>query len=165
MQIVANMFMALALVQHPAMPGGMTHEEHQAQMKKEAELKARGAESMGFDQDATSHHFLMTDEGGVIEVEAKNAQDRASRDSIRAHLRTIAEEFARGVFDKPVATHSEVPPGVETMQRLNGAIRYRYEDRENGGRVRIVASGQEAVDAVHAFLRYQIRAHKTGDPE
>ena len=31
-----------ALAQHPAMPAGMTHEAHLAQMKREAEVKRRG---------------------------------------------------------------------------------------------------------------------------
>lgn len=43
--------------QHPAMPPGMIHEEHLAQMQKDAELKKRGADAMGFDQDKTAHHF------------------------------------------------------------------------------------------------------------
>jgi hypothetical protein len=30
--------------------------------------------------------------------------------------------------------------------------------------VRIATSNAEALDAVHAFLRYQITEHKTGDP-
>ena len=38
---------------HPKMPAGMTHEQHQAQMKKEAELKEHGQMAMGFDQAGT----------------------------------------------------------------------------------------------------------------
>jgi len=39
------------LLQHPAMPAGMSHQEHLRQLQKDAELKKRGALSMGFDQD------------------------------------------------------------------------------------------------------------------
>jgi hypothetical protein len=156
---------ALALAQHPAMPPGMTHEEHLAQMKKDAELKARGAAAMGFDQDAATHHFLITKRGGAIEVVAKSRSDAATRDAIRVHLQTIAREFADGVFAKPVATHGEEPDAVADLQRLTGSIRYRYVDRRSGGRVEVMASGQEAVNAVHAFLRYQIREHRTGGSE
>ena len=31
--------------QHPAMPPGMTHEEHLAQMQKDTELKKRGGDA------------------------------------------------------------------------------------------------------------------------
>jgi hypothetical protein len=154
---------ALALAQHPAMPPGMTHDEHLAQMKKETELKARGAAAMGFEQDAATHHFRITADGGAIEVTANRADDRATIDAIRSHLQTIATQFAEGRFDAPFATHGEVPPGAPVMQEQKNAITYRYEPVANGGRVRIVAANLDAVSAVHAFLRYQIREHKTGD--
>jgi hypothetical protein len=57
------------------MPAGMTHEAHLAQMKKDAELKARGALAMGFDQDQTTHHFLLTADGGIIEVGVSEPSD------------------------------------------------------------------------------------------
>jgi hypothetical protein len=50
------------------------------------------------------------------------------------------------------------------MERRKAAIAYAYEDTADGGRVRITASDEEAKEAVHAFLRYQIREHATGDP-
>jgi hypothetical protein len=155
---------ALALAQHPAMPPGMTHEEHLAQMKKDAELERRGKAAMGFDQHAATHHFRIADDGGAIEVAVNDADDRATLDAIRTHLTAIARAFAEGRFDAPVATHGELPPGVRELQRLKDAIAYRYEPIAAGGRVRITASSPDAVAAVHAFLRYQIREHKTGDP-
>jgi hypothetical protein len=39
-----------------------------------------------------------------------------------------------------------------------------FEELENGGRVRIRAVTPAARDAVHEFLKYQIREHATGDP-
>jgi hypothetical protein len=53
---------------------------------------------------------------------------------------------------------------VADLQRLRAIVAYRYEELPAGGRVRIVTARAEAVTAVHAFLRYQIREHKTGDP-
>ena len=41
---------------------------------------------------------------------------------------------------------------------------YRYRDTPGGGRVDIVTSDAEALEAIHAFLRFQITDHKTGDP-
>jgi hypothetical protein len=150
--------------QHPAMPAGMTHEEHLAQMKKDAELKARGARAMGFDQDAVTHHFRLTREGGAIEVSVKDAADAAGRSQVRAHLKEITEQFAAGDFEKPFMTHAEIPPGAEAMQRLRTAIAYAYEDAADGGRLRITTRDPDALAAVHEFLRYQIREHATGDP-
>ena len=155
---------APAAAQHPAMPPGMTHEEHQAQMKKDAEMKQRGAEAMGFDQDTTTHHFRLTQTGGAIEVSVNAAGDAAGRDQIRAHLQEIAGEFATGNFEKPLMTHGELPPGVAQMKERASSIRYTYAPTDRGGLVRIETADAAARDAVHAFLRYQITEHRTGDP-
>jgi hypothetical protein len=155
---------AFARQDHPPMPPGMTHAEHLAQMAKDADLKKRGADAMGFDQDAAAHHFRLLGDGGAIEVGAKDAANVVVRDAIRAHLREIATQFSQGVFDKPVATHAEVPPGVETMQALKAHITYAYEQSDAGGRVRITADDATALAAVHEFLVYQIKEHATGDP-
>jgi hypothetical protein len=155
---------AAALAQHPAMPPGMSHEEHQEQMRKDAELKKRGAVAMGFDQDKTTHQFKLYETGGAIEVAANDAADEATVGQVRSHLKEIASDFARGHFGKPFATHGEVPPGVRTMQARRNALAFRYEDTAAGARVHIATSDRKAVDAVHEFLRYQIREHATGDP-
>ena len=152
-----------ASAQHPAMPPGMTHEEHLAQMTKDAEMKHRGAEAMGFDQDTTTHHFRLTETGGVLEVSTNAAADTAGRDQIRAHLTEIAADFAEGNFEKPFMTHAEIPPGAGTMKRLAGRIRYAFEPTPRGGLVRIATDDAAARRAVHEFLRYQITEHATGD--
>lgn len=152
------LLLLLTLAQHPQMPPGMTHEQHVAEMKK------RGNAAMGFDQDRTVHHFLLARDGGSIEVSAKAADDPESLNQIRAHLNEIAGSFASGNFEKPLATHGEMPPGVATMQKMKGEIAYVYEQTEEGGRVRIRTSNASALAAVHEFLRYQIREHATGDP-
>lgn len=153
-----------SMAQHPTMPPGMTHDEHMAQMKKDAEMKQRGNAAMGFDQDKTTHHFILTADGGSIAVKANQPADTASRDQIRAHLKEIAAAFTQGDFGKPLETHGELPPGVPTMQRLKGEMSYAYADTPDGGIVRISTSNAEARAAVHQFLTYQITEHRTGDP-
>jgi hypothetical protein len=150
--------------QHAQMPPGMTHEEHLKQLQKEAELKARGAAAMGFDQDAAVHHFVLFEDGGAIDVTAGRADDVSTRAAIRTHLQQIARDFSNGLFDKPFATHAEAPAGVPALQQLKMSLTYAYEDTDGGGRVRIRTSDPNALAAVHVFLRYQIAEHKTGDP-
>ena len=151
--------------QHPTMPNGMSHEEHLKQMEKEEALKKRGAEAMGFDQDATTHHFKLASSGGSIEITVKNEKDEAVITAVRSHVRSISADYARGDFDKPFQTHGEIPPGVPEMQKSRQKITYRYEDLPQGGAVRIDTKDPQALAAVHAFLRYQITEHKTGDPK
>lgn len=160
---LAIAFTLLSSDQHPQMPAGMSHEDHLKQMKEEA-LKNRGNGAMGFDQDATTHHFRLAPTGGAIEVIVRNPADAQTIAAIRRHLRSIASDFGAGRFDKPFQTHGEVPPGVAQMQRSKDLIAYRYEALPQGGAVRIRTKDARSLDAVHAFLRYQITEHHTGDP-
>lgn len=128
-----------------------------------AEVNARGEAAMGFSQTETAHHFLLTRDGGVIQVEVKDAADAANLESVRRHLAHVARMFAAGDFDTPALVHARTVPGAPTMSRLKAEIVYAYEETERGGRVRITAKSAEALAAVHDFLRFQIEDHRTGD--
>lgn len=162
--LVLSLGGALLSAQHPTMPAGMSHEEHLRQMQKDEELKHRGGLAMGFDQDKTEHHFLLRRSGGAIVVTSRDAADVTSTAQIRSHFQEIAKSFGDGVFDKPVDTHGELPPGAATMTTHKARIRYRYEERPNGAGVVIETTDSDALKAIHDFLRYQIVEHKTGDP-
>jgi hypothetical protein len=129
-----------------------------------AAMLSRGATAMGFDQVTTSHHFRLTRNGGSIEVHVNNAEDTATKAAIEQHLREIAAQFARGDFATPFSVHAETPDGVDGLKRLGASVSYTFEPGALGGRVRLVAGNAEALVAVHEFLRYQIREHRTGDP-
>lgn len=146
------------------------HAQHQAQAAQGsaghdhlAGVNERGAHHMGFDQQTTTHHFRLSATGGAIEVTANDAADAAGTAQIRAHLQEITQLFAAGDFAKPMAIHDQVPPGVETMTARRAEISYGYEELPAGGGVRIEATSPEALAAVHAFLRFQIEDHETGD--
>ena len=128
------------------------------------EMNKRGDRVMGFDHEKTTHHFRLSPEGGVIEVEVRDAKDTQSRDQIRMHLRHIASMFAEGNFEAPMRIHSQTPPGVPVMKRLRAEIRYQFEETALGGLVRVTTSNAEGLAAVHEFLRFQIKEHQTGDP-
>lgn len=135
------------------------HKEHQ-----EAGLVARGEKAMGFDQAKTTHHFLLNKDGGIIQVEANDPKDAESREAIRGHLSHIATLFSKGNFDIPILIHNRVPDGVSVMKELKQSIIYKYENIERGGKVILVSQNTDAVKAIHEFLRFQIKDHKTGDP-
>ena len=130
-----------------------------------AEVNARGERAMGFSQTETEHHFIITRDGGLIQVETKDPADTANRERVRQHLAHVAERFAAGDFNTPMLVHARMPPGAEAMSRLKAAIAYAFEETERGGRVRITAKSPEALAAVHEFLRFQIEDHQTGDKQ
>ena len=127
-------------------------------------LNERGEKGMGFSQTATTHHFLLTANGGIIQVEANDSADTASVDSIRMHLHHIAHAFQVGDFDIPMFVHDTTPPGVAVIKEHSKNIRYSIEETPNGGRVLIQTADKEALQGIHSFLQFQIREHKTGDP-
>ncbi len=123
----------------------------------------RGDQGMGFSHEQTAHHFTLTKEGGVISAEGLDAADTGTRDSIRGHLGHIAQAFSAGDFHLPMFIHDRMPPGAETMKRLRTRISYRMESTDRGARVVIRTEDPEALEAIHAFLRFQIADHRTGD--
>lgn len=137
----------------------VTHQE----MNMDA-MNKRGDHVMGFDHTRTTHHFLLKNDGGVIQVEANDASDTTSRDQIRMHLGHIAEMFAEGNFKAPMLIHEQTPPGVPVMKSEKAKIQYEFVETEKGGRVVIKTSDPKALKAIHEFLRFQIQEHKTGDP-
>ncbi|HST09118.1 MAG TPA: hypothetical protein VLL05_01980 [Terriglobales bacterium] len=127
-------------------------------------MMGRGEKGMGFSQTKTTHHFLLTREGGVIAVSANDAKDSESREQIRMHLMHIARSFSEGNFDIPMFVHDQVPPGVEVMKKHAREISYQFKQTPAGGRVMVSSSSTEAIQAIHDFLVFQIQEHKTGDP-
>jgi hypothetical protein len=132
-------------------------------MHREKSMNERGEKGMGFSQTATSHHFMMTRDGGVIQAEVNDGADASNRANIRGHLAHIAESFAKGDFEIPMFVHDTVPPGVADMKRLRAKIKYSYEETASGGRVVISSADRASREAIHEFLRFQIQEHKTGD--
>jgi hypothetical protein len=145
---------------------GQSSHEHCPQKTSDHDaMMHRGEKGMGFLQTATTHHFVLKPDGGVIAVSANDPKDTGSRDQIRMHLTHIAHAFSAGDFDIPVFVHDQEPPGVPVMKRLAKEIRYNFRETESGGEVVISSKSREAVQAIHDFLIFQIREHKTGDPD
>jgi hypothetical protein len=153
----AALTLALAQSQSADAPPQSDHAKHD-------QMTHRGNQGMGFDQQKTTHHFLLRKDGGAIQVTAKSAGDRASLEEIRMHLQHIRQAFSSGEFNIPMFVHDQTPPGVPVMTKLKDQIRYKYEPIENGGRVLISSGNPDAIAAVHEFLKFQITEHQTGDP-
>ncbi|HYX30203.1 MAG TPA: hypothetical protein VE863_16795 [Pyrinomonadaceae bacterium] len=136
----------------------------QLSQKSMDEMNERGDKAMGFDHTKTTHHFLLAEDGGSIQVEANDPKDKESRDQIRMHFRHITMMFSDGQFDIPMLVHAQTPPGAEVMKRLKAEITYTFKVTERGGMILISTKNSEALRAIHDFLRFQIKEHMTGDP-
>jgi hypothetical protein len=132
-------------------------------LQQDAAMNHRGAMVMGFDQEKTMHHFRLYADGGSIEVTANSANDVVNRNAIRDHLPHIAEMFAGGDFDAPMEVHAQQVPGTAELAKLKDTVSYKYVELPNGGRIEIFTTNAAALRALHDFLKFQIKDHKTGD--
>ena len=98
--------------------------------------------------DLTVERYFLDKEGGTIQVEAARAGDKETRDTVRQLLQ---EEARQGVM---LAT-----PALQEHQK---EIRYRFEKTTRGGRIRITATGREALLAVQDFLRSRMSKPASG---
>lgn len=150
----ASLFIALCSYLHCQQPADPHHEG----------VVQRGDQVMGFSHQKTIHHFRLTHDGGTIEADATDSSDTTSRQQIRTHLAHIAQMFRAGNFDAPMLIHARKPPGVPAMKKLRKEIRFEMKETSNGAQVKISSRNQEAIAAIHEFLRFQIQDHQTGDP-
>lgn len=158
--LAAAMMFAASCGSTANLQSNQSPENHDSHSMK---INEQGDKVMGFSHEKTTHHFRLFVDGGAIEVTANDANDAESRDQIRKHLSHIAQMFSEGNFDAPMLTHGKTPPGVPALQKMKDRISYKYEDRERGGRVRIMTTDRDALPAVYEFLRFQISDHQTGD--
>ncbi|MEN3327658.1 MAG: hypothetical protein V7638_2465 [Acidobacteriota bacterium] len=170
MTIRKNSYLAVGLLAISLASGllirGQQQERRDSQMtqKQMDEMNMRGDKHMGFDHLKTTHHFLLANDGGAIQVEANDAKDTNSRDQIRGHLRHITVMFSEGNFEVPMLVHEKTPPGSEVMKKLKGEISYKYKETERGALIQISTGNAQALQAIHEFLKFQIEEHMTGDP-
>src|SRR5271166_4918266 len=147
----------------PAYVNAISQQCSAGQQDHFAGVNARGDQGMGFSHEKTTHHFHLLADGGAIEIQSNEPTDAATQEAVRQHLAMIAVRFSQGDFAIPMFIHATAPPGVETMKRLKGKITYDAEDTQRGAELRITTHDPEAIAAIHSFLSFQIRDHRTGD--
>ena len=130
-----------------------------------AAVQARGRGVMGVDQYTSAHVFEDLPDGGRIVLDRNETTDTAGVATIRAHMREIAVEFARGDFTNPGLVHARDVPGTAVMAARASTLSYRVSDRPYGAELRIRSTDPEAVKAVHEFLAFQRSDHRAAGHE
>jgi len=139
--------------------GQQDHQSHD----NHSMVNEHGDKIMGFSHEKTTHHFVLTEDGGLIEVHANDLRDTAALEQIRTHFQHIVHMFAEGNFNAPMLVHSQNVPGTAIMTRRKTDLHWELQEIPRGARITITADNKEVLDAVHDFLRFQIADHQTGD--
>ncbi len=127
-------------------------------------VDTRGDKGMGFSHDKVAHHFGLTKNGGFITAEVKDQADlEKAKPMITGHFAHIGDAFKKGDFTLPMLIHDRVPPGARTMKKLKAEINYAFRETPQGGRIDITTDNAKALKAIHRFLKFQIKDHRTGD--
>jgi hypothetical protein len=127
--------------------------------ERQAEIEARGATVMPFDQRRTTHVFRATDDGGTQTVVVKARGDAGQLALVRAHLRAEARRFADGDFTDPMAIHGMRMPGLAALRRGHAEVRVRYTSLPRGARIRYATDVPDLVRALHAWFDAQLMDH------
>lgn len=128
---------------------------------RQAEVEARGASVMPFDQNRTTHIFRATPQGGVQIVVAKDGRDTKQIALVRTHLRDEAERFAHGDFSDPMAIHGMKMPGLEKLRRNNGRVRVAYSSVPHGAQISYTTADPKLLGALHDWFDAQLMDHGT----
>jgi hypothetical protein len=125
-----------------------------------AAVQTRGHVAMGVDQYTSTHNFEPLPDGGRITL-VRDSVDPAGVDRIRAHMAEIAAAFRRGDFTVPGFVHDRAVPGTAIMAQPRSRISYLTEEVPQGGALRLRSSDPTAIAAIHEFLAFQRRDHRS----
>lgn len=126
-------------------------------------VQARGRMAMGVDQYTSAHSFEPLPDGGRITL-IRDSGDTAGGARIRAHMQEIAAAFRQGNFALPGFVHDREVPGTAVMRARRAQISYTPDSIPGGGQLRITSRDPRAIAAIHDFLAFQRRDHRTEEP-
>ena len=115
---------------------------------------------MGVDQYTSFHVFESLPDGGRISLQ-RDPEDSAGVAQIRAHMRRVARAFAGGDFALPGFVHAGRVPGTSVMAARKDRIRYAADTLTGGGVLLIWSDDSIAIQAIHDFLAFQRKDHRS----
>src|SRR3989338_2351658 len=83
-------------------------------------IHERGSLVMPFDLSQTTHYFNFTDDGGFMQVNAKDPNNQNQIELIRSHLKQEQENFKNADFSDHKTLHGEKMPGLAVLSKSQG---------------------------------------------
>jgi hypothetical protein len=129
-----------------------------------AEALSRNSQLLGFDLNKTNQHFYLYKNGGAIDISAKNIDDVGSIAAVRRFLEKQEKAFAAGDIELQKQVYAELPPSLLIIRKLKNEISFSYTSTDEGGALRMFTINNKARDAIHEYLKHEIKANQTDDP-
>lgn len=134
----------------------------QAVSQRPATVAAAGAQVMPFDLSKTTHVFADAPSGGIEVVTADDPNDSSQISLIRTHLQHEADNFSKGDFSDPAATHSNDMPGLAELERGVGRFTVSYKELADGAQLTYTSSDPALITALHQWFEAQRTDHGAG---
>ncbi len=135
----------------------------QAAQPSEIDVNARFSKAMGTDVNKVVQHYYLVKNGGVIEFTAKDPNDTVSIAAIQKYLDLQRDQLEKGKVDVDADVHGKIPDGLLVVKRMRGEITFYTVKSDNGAVLRMFSVNEQARQAIHEFMKFQITEHKTGD--
>lgn len=155
-----NVFLLMMLAGCNDAPPGKEPVRHHPSDSAFELVQSRGHTAMGVDQYTSLHRFESLPDGGRIVLQ-RDPTDSAGVAQIRTHMRFIGGSFSRGDFSLPGFVHDRDVPGTAVMTARRSRIIYAADSLPGGGQVRLQSADPAAVAAIHEFLAFQRRDHRS----
>lgn len=120
----------------------------------------RHGDLIGVDRKALVHRFVKVPGGGDVELNRRSG-DSTGAAQVRVHLAIVSDAFKRGDFSIPGVVHEKPVAGTDVMTRKASVITYEVTASQDGAILRIRTSDPEALRAIHSFIDFQAREHRT----
>ena len=114
---------------------------------------------MPFDMASTLHIFEMTETGGVLQVIARDADEKEQIALIQQHLKHEAERFGHGDYSDPATLHGKNMPGLEDLQTGASGIKVSYKNLPIGGEITFTTKDLHLLTAIHRWFGAQLSEH------
>jgi hypothetical protein len=109
------------------------------------------------------HHFYLHDDGGTIDVAAKDPKDAAALDAIRLHVQKIALQFGEGEFAMPHGLQPAPEPAASADHVMFVARQHGTTDHAAAGPVAsIFVPGTATLLRLKSDVKYTATKTDTG---
>jgi hypothetical protein len=145
--------------------GAIAQTEMASVQAPRAEALSRNSQLLGFDLTKTNQHFYLYKNGGAIDLSAKNIEDVGSIAAVRRYLEKQEKAFAAGDIELQKQVYAtELPPSLLLIRKLRDEISFSYTSTDEGGALRMFTINNKAREAIHDYLKHEIKANQTDDP-
>lgn len=128
-------------------------------MHRQNMIHSKSPMVMPFDMSKVTHYFIKTDDGGVLEIKAKDLKDKTQIPLIRKHLKEEKILFSNADFRDPKTLHGKNMPGLKILSESGKKYKVEYEELPGGAGLTFKSKNPTVINAIHKWFDAQLKDH------